>query len=44
MDPKEFTDQEVCIVGIGNTAVDIAVDLSKICKKVYIFFIRLTYV
>ena len=34
MEPDEFSGQEVCIVGIGNTATDIAVDLSKICKKV----------
>ena len=37
MDPKEFTDQEICVIGLGNTAVDTAVDLSKICKKVHFY-------
>ena len=40
MDPKEFTDQNVCVVGMGNTAVDIAVDLKKISKQVYIYLYK----
>ncbi|KAK6043593.1 Flavin-binding monooxygenase-like protein [Cooperia oncophora] len=31
-----YEDQTVVVVGIGNSGADIAVELSKICKKVYL--------
>ncbi|KAK0400447.1 hypothetical protein QR680_015248 [Steinernema hermaphroditum] len=34
--PKGFEDQTVVVVGIGNSGGDIAVELSKITKKVYL--------
>ena len=33
-DPTPFEGQRVCVVGIGNSACDIAVDLSRIAKQV----------
>lgn len=33
-DPLEFEKQRVCIVGIGNSACDIALDLSRIAERV----------
>ncbi|KAH7673155.1 Protein FMO-5, partial [Aphelenchoides avenae] len=34
--PLNYRDKTVVVVGIGNSAVDIAIDLSKIAKQVYI--------
>ena len=33
-DHKGFEDQTVVVIGIGNSGADIAVELSKICRKV----------
>ncbi|KHN82777.1 Dimethylaniline monooxygenase [N-oxide-forming] 5 [Toxocara canis] len=35
-DPLRFDDKRVIVVGIGNSGGDIAVELSKIAKKVYL--------
>ncbi|KAL6722866.1 hypothetical protein Aduo_017944 [Ancylostoma duodenale] len=35
-DHKGYEDQTVVVIGIGNSGADIAVELSKICKKVYL--------
>ncbi|KAJ1349030.1 hypothetical protein KIN20_004472 [Parelaphostrongylus tenuis] len=35
-DHKGYEDQVVVVVGIGNSGVDIAVELSKISKKIYL--------
>ncbi|KJH42438.1 Flavin-binding monooxygenase-like protein [Dictyocaulus viviparus] len=35
-DHKGYEDQTVVVIGIGNSGVDIAVELSKISKKVYL--------
>ncbi|KAK6026185.1 Flavin-binding monooxygenase-like protein [Ostertagia ostertagi] len=35
-DHMGYEDQTVVVVGIGNSGADIAVELSKICKKVYL--------
>ncbi|XP_052072576.1 flavin-containing monooxygenase 5-like [Mytilus californianus] len=34
--PQEFADKKVLVVGIGNSAVDIAVDLSNTASEVYL--------
>ncbi|VDM75389.1 unnamed protein product [Strongylus vulgaris] len=35
-DHRGYEDQTVVVIGIGNSGADIAVELSKICKKVYL--------
>jgi len=34
--PEEFADQRVVVVGMGNSAMDIAVELSYLAKQVYL--------
>ncbi|XP_040262682.1 flavin-containing monooxygenase 5-like [Bufo bufo] len=34
--PEEFKDKKVIVVGIGNTGVDLAVELSGVAKQVYL--------
>ncbi|XP_074641984.1 flavin-containing monooxygenase 5-like [Tubulanus polymorphus] len=34
--PESYSDKKVLIIGIGNSAVDVAVDLSRVCSKVYL--------
>ncbi|EPS36293.1 hypothetical protein H072_10174 [Dactylellina haptotyla CBS 200.50] len=35
-DPKQFANQRVVVVGLSNTAGDVAVDLAKVCDQVFI--------
>jgi len=35
-DPAPFVDKRVCVVGIGNSAVDLAVELSRHASKTYL--------
>ncbi|MCA9519731.1 MAG: hypothetical protein KC609_02105, partial [Myxococcales bacterium] len=42
--PEPFVDKRVVVVGIGNSAVDIACELSRVCRKTWLSTRRSAYI